>query len=210
MTAGRLGEILFENAARRGLDPGEGGEADAFRLIRDLPYGRPTGTAIDAPILEWRGTCSGKHMLLGAVLDEFGLRSRMMIATYRFSWTLPGPVPTPLVPILESGPVPDVHNFLSVTWDGARFHAVDATWPKGGRTLGLVVNDWSPGRDHVVACTKPYEAWALPPGHDLREEKQRILARHCGADLARREAFIEALAAWLETAPYPPASRDEA
>lgn len=197
--ARRLAPALFDAARRRGADVGEGKAADAFRLIRDLPYRRPQGRALTAPIDEWCGTCSGKHALLAAVLTEFGLQSRLMVATYAFRWTLPGRPPAELAAVLAAGPVPDVHNFLMISPDGLTWSAVDATWPSSARSLGLVVNAWSPGQHHVLACSEPYEAWEMPAAGDMRAAKEAILARHCGGERRRREAFIAALSAWLAT-----------
>lgn len=167
-----------------------------FRLVRDMPYERASDLSPSTLIREWRGTCSGKHLLLQALLSDLGLRVRLMIATYRYSWQGPGPVPRALAQLLAPGPVPDVHNFLEVQSLGA-WLPLDATFPKPAAAIGFPVNDgFVPGVAQRVACTPPYSAWPVPPDVALDAYKAGVLAEFCGADLPRREAFIAALTAW--------------
>src|SRR5438128_48361 len=84
-----LRDALRSEAERRGLWPREGSAdseldaSDAFYLIRDMPYGRASSWEPAAILSEWRGTCSGKHYLLKSVLEEMGVRSRVMACTQR-------------------------------------------------------------------------------------------------------------------------------
>lgn len=48
--------------------------SDLFLSIRDLPSNRPKhGSPPEAVIAEWRGTCSGKHIMLRHALTARGI-----------------------------------------------------------------------------------------------------------------------------------------
>jgi len=164
-----------------------------FKLVRDMPYRRPS--RLDAPtaIAEWCGTCSTKHRLLQDLFAASGITTRLMIATYRYRWTAGGSPPDELAAVLEEGPVPDVHNFLTVL-SPQGWLPLDATWPLAGRRLGFPVNEtWRLGLAHEVACTSPYQAWPVPEGADLALYKREVTKAWCGSELPRRGRFIEAL-----------------
>jgi hypothetical protein len=174
--------------------------ARAFELVRDIPYERASDTRPHTLIEEWRGTCSGKHLLLEALLRELGRDSLFMTALHRFTPANAPWLPAPLLAEVAHQPVPDVHNFLLVEHDAGWF-AVDATWPRGARRLGLPVNEaWTPGRNMTVAADVD-EFFETPEDEDPLEFKARVLADHAGEPgtpgRERRERFIEAIAAWL-------------
>lgn len=191
-------ETFTEAASALNLLAGKPSPGDAFRIVRDMPYRRPKGMPPLALLLDWCGTCSGKHALLAGLLDEMGIENRLMLATYRFRWTGPEPVPDVLVPVLRDGPVPDVHTFLEIRWNGL-WTTVDATWPRGAERGGLPVNDWTPGVSHRLAVTPPYISHALAPGADPRQEKDRLVRSFVGEHGRRREALIAALSEWVAT-----------
>lgn len=176
--------------------------ARAFALVRDMPYERASDARPETLIEEWRGTCSGKHLLLAQLLGELGLDSMFMTALHKFTPSNAAWLPPHLLAEVEAAPVPDVHNFLMVE-SPAGWFAVDATWPLGTRALGLPANEgWVPGRNMTVAADID-EVYDLPDDADPLEFKQRVLADHAGAlgtpERDRRERFIEALSTWLRT-----------
>jgi hypothetical protein len=198
----------FRDAAvARGLLEGDTriDAALAFALVRDMPYERASDTQPETLIEEWRGTCSGKHLLLGQLLAELGHDSLLMTALHEFTPRNSPWLPPHLLAEVERAPLPDVHNFLMVESPGGWF-AVDATWPLAARDLGLPVNEaWTPGRNMRVAADID-EVYDLPDDADPMEFKQRALEHHAGEpdtpSRERRERFIEALGAWLRTTSY--------
>lgn len=205
-----LVRALADAAHARGLLPA-GTRMDgptAFRLVRDLPYERPTDNRPRTLLREWRGTCSGKHRLLGHILSGLGYRTRLMIATYRYDLPHSASVLPGIAPIVQQGPVPDVHNFLEVADGGSgRWAAVDATWPTGAEPLGFSVNRaWCPGEPQDVACVPPFHAWEVPPEVDPDAYKADVVRTWCGDDLGRREALIAALSGALRTPRLAPVS----
>lgn len=196
MTRPLLGALLAE-AARRGLQTAEPEEADAqtvFALVREMPYRRASDRRPETTIREWRGTCSGKHYLLGALLEELGHPTTLMACTAYVPPELAPRLPPRLRALLEAGPVPDVHNYLRVEGPGGA-QVVDATWPLEAAALGIPVNeslDW--GRDMLLPC-EPLEELPVPADVDPQRFKEELLrARFSAEELDRREAFFRAVA----------------
>ena len=67
----------------------------------------------------------------------------------------------------------------------------------GCRTRRLPVNDWTPGVSHRLAVTPPHISYALAPGADPRQEKDRLVRSFVGEHGRRREALIAALSEWV-------------
>ncbi len=177
--------------------------ARAFALVRDMPYERASASHPETAIEEWRGTCSSKHVLLGALLRELGRDNVVMTVLHEFTPRNAPWLPPALLAEVEREPVPDVHNFLMVE-DETGWFAVDATWPLTARPLGLAVNEeWRPGRNMAVAADID-EVYDTPEDEHPLTFKARVLDHHVGEPGTpardRRERFIEGLAAWLRTA----------
>jgi len=89
--------------------------AEAARLVRDLPYGRPRdpGDAL-AVLREGRGTCSPKHALLARAAREQGARGvRLVVGLYRMTGAnTPGVGAVLLRHRLRS--LPEAHAYLKV------------------------------------------------------------------------------------------------
>lgn len=172
----------------------------AFVLVREMLYVRASDRRPETTIEEWRGTCSGKHYLLRALLKELGVPSMLMAATHDFTAQNSPWLPPPLLAEVTAAPVPDVHNFLQVLGEAAgeeAWYAVDATWPLAARSLGLPANEaLVPGR-HMRLAADIEELFHVPDGDDPQQFKQRLLERHAAGQIERRERFIEALSAWL-------------
>lgn len=71
---GRL-SLLFRERGCHTLD-------DASRLLAALPYGRPTRSEPEAPLIEGRGTCSSKHALFVSVCREAGVPARLFVGFF--------------------------------------------------------------------------------------------------------------------------------
>lgn len=177
--------------------------AQAFAIVRDMPYQRTTDRRPETLIEEWRGTCSGKHLLLGALLRELGHDSIVMTALHEFTPRNAPWLPPELLAEVQLEAVPDVHTFLMVEADAGWF-AVDATWPLAAGNLGLPVNaTWQPGRNMAIAADID-EIYDTPDDEEPLDFKARVLDNHVGEPgtpaRERRERFIEGLARWLDEA----------
>ncbi len=210
-----LSTLRAEAESRGLIEPGEHLDAARlFQLVRDMPYRRASSRQPEITIREWRGTCSGKHYLLKALLEEFGLNVILIAATHEYTAENIPWAPPELRAFLDEAPVPDVHNFLRVEIDPSHerqdWMTVDATWPLAARTLGLPVNErWVDGRDMHVAAD-PIELFHVPEETPFEEQaqqfKQRIIEREFGDQAERRDRFIEAMGRWLAEATAPDAA----
>lgn len=194
-------------ARARNLLP-EGAPLDApaaFALVRDMPYRRASSRSPEVTIEEWRGTCSGKHILLQALFEEMGMQTTMILAPHEFTETNSPWLPPALLTMVREAPVRDVHNFLRVQpaaqlGPQAEWITVDATWPLPSRKLGLPVNEVLDLKHDMGIAADPDEIFHLPPDADPNELKTRILSDLSADELARRETFLAGLIDWLAEA----------
>lgn len=172
----------------------------AFELVREMPYARASDGRVETVVGEWRGTCSGKHILLRELYEESGLRCLLMCATHSFTLANTPWLPPHLREMVEDHPVPDVHNFVRLEVTPDEWMVVDATWPVAAGALGMPVNErFEAGRNMRLACD-PDELFHVPPEADPRDFKAMLLERHVGEQAERRDCFIEGLSAWLAEA----------
>lgn len=195
-------QAMCAEAGRRGIPlPDVSSEAErAYALVRDLPYARASDNRPETLIREWRGTCSGKHYLLKALLAELGIRTQVYACTSRLAREDAPNLPEPLAAILAEGPFVDVHNYLVAEFpEGPTI--VDATWPLATGAAGLPVNErLTPGQHMRLAC-KPVETLPIPEDADPDAFKQNLLrSRFTPADLERRERFIALVSAGMSAA----------
>ena len=193
---------LLEQCARaRGLI-GAGDSvaaADAFALVRDMPYQRASSREPEAIIQEWRGTCSGKHYVLDRVFRELGMDSRIVMCTHRFTRENTGHFPPALRALVVEGPVPDVHTYIRLKTD-AGWMNVDGTWPSAAEPLGMPVNrTFVEGRDMTIAC-EPVDSFVVPSDDDPQVFKEQLIAEFCGSSSTIRDEFIEGMSRWLSDA----------
>lgn len=204
MPSGLLLPLFREEAARRGF-LARGAmptHAQVFQMVRDMPYQRATSREPGVTVREWRGTCSGKHYLLKALLEAMDFNVRLMVCPHVFTTDNSAHFPPNLRAELALGPVPDVHNFIRVkSRDG--WMDVDATWPLEARRLGFLVNDeFRIGVNMRLAC-EPLEILEAPGLADPQSFKEAVIKRHCGAQAQRRDRFIEDLSMWIAESLYP-------
>ena len=174
--------------------------AEAFTLVRDMPYGRSSRRDVRSTLREWRGTCSTKHEALAAVFREWRLPTDLMACTQELRWPDGLPMPPEVQPLFAEGPILDVHNYLIVRAPQGRT-VVDATWPLSARAFGLTANDalvW--GQDMRLAC-EPLQTWNVPVWMSVAAFKDQLLRERCTPQqLDRRDAFIDLLGRLLKGA----------
>ncbi|TAJ20257.1 MAG: hypothetical protein EPO65_04320 [Dehalococcoidia bacterium] len=166
--------------------------------MRDLPYQRASDRRPETVIEEWRGTCSGKHYLLGAVLEELGASVIIIHATHHFTPENSPWLPPDLLDEARKAPVPDVHTFLRVQLDAFRdeWFTVDVTWPLAAKALGMPVNEgFDHHSDHRIAADVE-EIVHVDEDDDPQAVKEALITAFVD-DPAARDAFIERLSAWL-------------
>ncbi len=179
---GASGKVLSLSdalAARVGQARGDL-RATVLALSR-IPYGRPKVQSPAGVLAEWRGTCSTKHLLLAAILQERWpeLRIALWHRVYRVTKELAharwGPGVAAIVPAVG---LVDVHTYATIQSGPDRI-TLDVTFPladwDGKTAIPLACDD---GRDYAA-------------GPDPLAKKAELVDLYC--DPAVREPFIAAL-----------------
>jgi hypothetical protein len=165
-----------------------------FEHVRDLPYYYPSPRDPSEVLQSGRGSCSGKHYVLGAMFRLLGLEVRHMICTHRFNESLIV-FPGPMQEMLRKNEIIDMHDSLQIAVDDA-WVDVDATWPSGLREFGFPVNeDWD-GK-HAMPLSVVAEDLVIAEG-DPETLKEELLSKLTPRQRALRKQFLIALSSWVQ------------
>jgi transglutaminase-like putative cysteine protease len=165
-----------------------------FEHVRDLPYEYPASRDPGDVLRRKRGSCSGKHYLLGELFRRLGLPVRHMICTHRFNDS-PIPFPDEMQALLGKNEIVDLHDYLQVSIDGA-WVDVDATWELALRDYGFPVTDEWDGRSSMVLTVYPDEQ--VEVDGDPAKVKEEMLSTLTPRQRTLRKQFLEALARWVQ------------
>jgi transglutaminase-like putative cysteine protease len=190
-----MDEQLIETTLREwtnGLDK-QAARIRVFERVRDLPYSYPSSRDPVEVLRGGRGSCSGKHYLLGEFFRRLGMNVRHMVCTHRFNESPIG-FPEELQAMLRKNEIVDVHDYLQIRV-GDEWIDVDATWPLALRDFGFPVNeDWD-GRSPMLLSVVPEETVVVTG--DPEKKKEEILARFTPRQRQLRKQFLEALSRWV-------------
>jgi hypothetical protein len=166
-----------------------------FENVRDIPYGT-IGSRDPLSVFEMnRGTCSGKHFLLGDLYRMMGISVKDMVARHMYA-DLPRRIeyPNELKDLVSRGQgIPDYHNFIKVYFNG-RWSILDATFDRGLRDY-FVVNEWRGMKDTELSV-EAQDVWEVTHPRDFKISKLSKLAPEVQR---KREAFLRGFSEWLET-----------
>lgn len=177
----------------RGCDPLRA-RVVLFERVRDLPYSYPSSRDPRAVLQQGRGSCSGKHYLLGEMFRLLGLQVRHMICTHRFNES-PLAFPPPMQEMLRRNEIVDLHDYVQiVVSDG--WVDVDATWERGLREFGFPVNEEWDGTSPMILSVVP-EDYAVAE-RDPERLKEELLSKLTPRQRALRKQFLEALSGWIQ------------
>ncbi|GIW40193.1 MAG: hypothetical protein KatS3mg076_0770 [Candidatus Binatia bacterium] len=165
-----------------------------FEKVRDIPYGYPASRDPETVLREGKGSCSGKHALLGDLFRLLGLRVRHALCRHRFNDS-PLPFPESMQEMLRRDEIVDIHDYLQVQIDGS-WVDVDATWSSDLREYGFPVNEaWDGFRSMPLSVVVDDEDPVFVE-RDPAKKKEELLARLSPRQRALRHKFLEALAGW--------------
>jgi hypothetical protein len=177
----------------RGCDPLRA-RVVLFERVRDLPYSYPSTRDPRAVLQQGRGSCSGKHYLLGEMFRLLGLPVRHMICTHRFNES-PLPFPPPMQEMLRRNEIVDLHDYVQIgVGDG--WVDIDATWERGLREFGFPVNEEWDGTSPMLLSVVP-EDYAVAE-RDPERLKEELLSKLTPRQRALRKQFLAALSGWIE------------
>jgi len=191
-----MGDDLIRQAFREwtaGCDPLRA-RIVLFEKVREIPYAYPASREPSDVLRNRRGSCSGKHYLLGELFRLLGLKVRHMICTHRFNES-PLAFPPPMQEMLRKNEIVDLHDYLQIEVDG-EWVDVDATWPQGLREFGFPVNeDWD-GKSALMLSVVA-EDFAVAE-RDPERLKEELLSKLTPRQRTLRKQFLEALNSWVQ------------
>jgi hypothetical protein len=165
-----------------------------FEHVREIPYVYPASRDPVEVLREWRGSCSGKHYLLGELFRLLDLPVRHMICTHRFNES-PLVFPPPMQQMLEKNQIVDLHDYLQIEVDGVWID-VDATWERGLREFGFPVNeDWD-GCHPMLLSVVPEDVSVAE--RDPERLKEELLSKLTPRQRMLRKQFLDALNGWVQ------------
>lgn len=139
-----------------------------FELVREIPYGNIGKRSLSAVLEQKKGSCSGKHLLLGNLYELLGLKVKYMMGKTNLR-DLNRIFPSELR-LAED--VIDFHNYLKICPE-SNWLTVDATFDSALAKLGLPVNkEWQGDKD----CRLAFRVESEVEVSDLLEAKRQALA----------------------------------
>jgi transglutaminase-like putative cysteine protease len=177
----------------RGCDPLRA-RVVLFERVRDLPYSYPCSRDPRTVLQQGRGSCSGKHYLLGEMFRLLGLQVRHMICTHRFNES-PLPFPPPMQEMLRRNEIVDLHDYVQIVVND-RWVDIDGTWERGLREFGFPVNEEWDGMSPMILSVVP-EDYAVAE-RDPERLKEELLSKLTPRQRTLRKQFLEALSRWVQ------------
>lgn len=172
----------------RGLEP-LAARIALFEKVRDFPYQYPASRDPVEVLATGRGSCSGKHYLLGELFRRLGLSVRHMLCTHRFNES-PLPFPEEMQALLRKNEIVDVHDYLQILVDG-EWIDVDVTWERNLRDFGFPVTENWDGKTSMLLSVIPDEHIRVEG--DPAKAKEELLAKLTPRQRALRKQFLEKL-----------------
>lgn len=164
--------------------------------IRDIPYGRPASPRDPASVLaDWKGSCSGKHLLARTILETLGLRARLFCLPYLLDDALDA-LPHEVVQRYLGQGLWDVHNYIEFDTPAGAVK-VDVTWSRELAEFGFPATlSWDGVHDFRIAAPAG-EPVQVARDANLTALKDQLLQRlNPPAARALRERYIEDLSAF--------------
>jgi hypothetical protein len=172
----------------RGLEP-LAARIALFERVRDVPYQYPASRDPVEVLTTGRGSCSGKHYLLGELFRRLGLSVRHMLCTHRFNES-PLPFPEEMQALLRKNEIVDVHDYLQILVDD-EWIDVDVTWERNLRDFGFPVTEGWDGKTSMILTVIPDEHIRVEG--DPAKAKEELLAKLTPRQRALRKQFLEEL-----------------
>jgi len=164
-----------------------------FEVVRDIPYGN-IGSRSPLQVLKKRkGSCSGKHLLLGYLYQNMGIQVQYMMCLTKFNF-IQDLLPDNLKLILKKHEIYDYHNYLRIFVD--EWLDVDATFDNPLKNYGFPVNDKWDCASHCKIAFRPIEVYQV---NDLIEEKKEAIKRLPREKQKIRKIFLKQMDKWMES-----------
>ena len=176
----------------------EGNSVDAvsvFHAVRNLPYLSTGDRSLEGILQRRAGSCSSKHILLAALLNEIGIKSHveLVLGDFASPFRQARNIPSVFGDAARDG-VRDIHNVLSVDINDETV-ILDATWHDAMLPFAMRVNNsWSgTGNTEIAVDVQKMLGTSVEPA----EDKARIIASWPLVEQQRRRRFLEAVNDWV-------------
>jgi hypothetical protein len=165
--------------------------------LRDMPYRRPSSSSdVNSILREWRGTCSGKHLLVQKIFSALGWRAQLIMRAYPIDAA--DTLPPSLLQTFAGRGIWDVHNFVEFQV-GTECRRIDITWPLALAEQGFTTTAyWDGSTDFRLAAPTGEDLVISADAHGLKLKKQLLQQKNDAASLSAREDFIIALAQYSD------------
>lgn len=166
-----------------------------FHAVRNMPYLSTGDRSLEGILQRRAGSCSSKHILLSALLDEIGITSRVELVLGDFATPFRSArnIPAALVVAARNG-VRDIHNILRADINGASV-ILDATWHDAMLPFAIRVNNSWGGQGNTEIAVDVQTM--LGPSAEPAEDKARIIASWSRAEQQARRRFLETVNDWV-------------
>lgn len=165
------------------------------QAVAAIPWGE--GRSIEEVLAsKGVGTCTGKHLVLMAVLKELGVPHHAVVCTFR--WGEQGVnFPDPLRHILEQGEWAHGHNFVHLQLPSGQWIDVDVTWNPELRKHGFASfpSEWD-GQSSFLGVRHIVERF---DNDDVKARKKQLIEGLSPDLKARRERFLSGFIEWIES-----------
>ena len=173
--------------------PAEDQLRETVKIVARIPWGE--GRTIEETLETKRvGTCTGKHAVLGACLDEFGIDYKNVVCTLRWEEQTIN-YPENLKKILAKGGWNHGHNFLMIR-SSVKWIDVDITWDPLLRHLGFwtLPETWD-GTKPFIGVRDVSKRW---DDVDAKQKKEELINSLSPEVKSRREEFLEGMFSWIK------------
>ena len=175
-----------------------GKKADAtsvFHAVRQLPYLSTGDRSIEGILLRRAGSCSSKHILLSAMLNQIGVKADVLLVLGDFATPFRGArnLPAELSGAARVG-IRDIHNVVRAEINGLEV-VLDATWHDAMLPFGMRVNNtWNGLGDTQIAVDV---IQMLGSSQQPAEDKARLIESWPEAEQQKRRHFLETVNKWV-------------
>jgi len=162
-----------------------------FHLVREIPYGDFGLRSAEAVLENKKGSCSGKHLLLGRLYELGGLEVAYMMGKTNFRSL------NPFLPehLKLSHDVFDFHNFLKVRIKRS-WYSVDATFDSAFMKFGFAVNiDWRADEN----CKIAFKTIDPVKVSNLVQAKKAAIDSLSMSQREERERFFKSFVGWARS-----------
>ncbi len=167
---------------------------ETVKLVADIPWGK--GRTIEEVLITKKvGTCTGKHLVLQACLDELGIKNKEVVCTFR--WSEQGlALPEELQNLLDGEEWDHGHNFVQVEKEDGIIIDIDVNWDDPLKEYGFLTlpTDWD-GKTSFIAV-KMKERW---DDIDMKTLKIQLIESLNPELRKKREAFLKGFIEWVDS-----------